>query len=141
MIVAVEVAICLTAGAIARRHLAAAQAECRNQSPEMGLTDDLGSPTVRASLGTTPEVASQILDQANGSTVHVGATSEAGQVFRMAAFQHGGRALNPFEASGVYSGVAEACYGGTVKCRSSWALMQPRRSPSPPAAQIARISR
>lgn len=54
--------------------------------------------------GMTPELAAQILGQANSATQNMGAAGEAGQAFTFAAFQHGGRSLNPLEASAQASG-------------------------------------
>lgn len=54
--------------------------------------------------GMTPELAAQILGQANNATANMGAAGEAGQAFTLAAFQHGGHSLNPLEASAEASG-------------------------------------
>src|SRR6185437_14342011 len=63
-----------------------------------------GRPPVRAKRGMTPEVSAQIFGHTNSTTVNMGAAGEAGQAFTLAAFQHGGRSLNPLEASAEASG-------------------------------------
>lgn len=54
--------------------------------------------------GATPELAAQILTQANAAQSQMGAAGEAGQAFTLAAFQRSGRGLNPLEASAQASG-------------------------------------